>query len=41
MVSAFKLAASRASPRLDLGPRSSYMMSFTPLYIHAGLWDRS
>jgi hypothetical protein len=41
MVSAFKLAASRISSRLDLGPRSSCMMSFTPVYIHAGRWDRS
>jgi hypothetical protein len=41
VVSAFKLADSRASPRLDPGPRSSHMMSFTLVYIHAGRWDRS
>jgi hypothetical protein len=41
MVSAFKRATSRASPRLDPGPRSSRMMSFTPVYIYAGRWDRS
>jgi hypothetical protein len=41
IVIAFKLAASRVSPRLDPGPRSSCMMSFTPVYIHAGRWDRS
>jgi hypothetical protein len=36
VVSAFKLAASKTSSRLDLGLRSSHMMSFTPVYIHAG-----
>jgi hypothetical protein len=41
VVSAFKLAASKASPRLDPGPRSNLMMSFTPVYIHVGRWDRS
>jgi hypothetical protein len=40
VVSAFKLTASRVSPRLDPGPRSSRMMSFTPVYIHVGWWDR-
>jgi hypothetical protein len=33
--------ASRVSPRLDPGPRSSRMMSFTPVYIHVGWWDWS
>jgi hypothetical protein len=41
VVSAFKLAVSRVSPRLDLGPQSSRMMSFIPVYIHAGQCDRS
>jgi hypothetical protein len=41
VVSGFKLGASRASPRLDPGPRSSRMMSFTSVYIHARRWDRS
>jgi hypothetical protein len=41
VVSAFNLAASRTSSRLDPGQRSSRMMSFTPVYIHAGRWDRS
>jgi hypothetical protein len=41
VVSAFKLMASRVSPRIDPGPRSSRMMSFTSVYIHAGRWDRS
>jgi hypothetical protein len=36
VVSAFKLTASRVSPRLDPGPQSSRMMSFTPVYIQ---WD--
>jgi hypothetical protein len=36
VVSAFKLVANRVSPRLDPGPRSSHMMSFTPVYIHVG-----
>jgi hypothetical protein len=36
VVSAFKLATSRMLPRLDPGPRSSRMMSFTPVNIHAG-----
>jgi hypothetical protein len=40
VVSAFKLVASRSSSRLDPGPRSSRMMSFTPVYIHAG-WGQS
>jgi hypothetical protein len=40
-VSAFKFMANRASSRLDLGPRSSYMMSFTPVYIHARWVGRS
>jgi hypothetical protein len=35
-VSAFKLATSRAASRLDPGLRSSRMMSFTLVYIHAG-----
>jgi hypothetical protein len=41
VVSAFKLAASNVSLRLDPNPRSIRMMSFTPVYIHAGRWDRS
>jgi hypothetical protein len=41
VVSAFKLAASRVSPKLDPDPRSRRMMSFTPVYIHAGQWDQS
>jgi hypothetical protein len=35
-VSAFKHAASNASSRLDPGPRSSCMMSFTRVYTDAG-----
>jgi hypothetical protein len=41
VVSAFKLATNKAASRLDLGPRSSRMMLFTPVYIHAGRCDRS
>jgi hypothetical protein len=41
VVSTFKLAATRVSPRLDPSPQSNRMMSFTPVYIHAGRWDRS
>jgi hypothetical protein len=41
IVSAFKLATSRTSSRLDPGQRSSRMMLFTPVYIQAGRWDRS
>jgi hypothetical protein len=40
VVSALKLTASKVTPRLDPGPRSSRMMSFTLVYIHAGQWDR-
>jgi hypothetical protein len=41
VVSFFKLAASRVSPRVDPGPWSNRMMSFTPVYINMGRWDRS
>jgi hypothetical protein len=40
-VSALKLVASRASSRLDPGPCSSCMMSFTPVYIHLRRAGRS
>jgi hypothetical protein len=41
IVSAFKLAASSVSHRLDQVLRSSRMISFTPVHIPAGWWDWS
>jgi hypothetical protein len=41
VVSAFKLATRWAASKLDPGPPSSRMMSFTPVYIHVGRCDRS
>jgi hypothetical protein len=41
VVNTFKLAVSRTSSRLDPGSRSSRMISFTPVYIHARRWDWS